>query len=188
MENKNLKDETLVQNNFNQNDLNKTNLNNQDNLPLPSYMQQDFSNYNTQVPFENLKEQNKKANTLCICSVLSFFCPYILAGIMFGIMLMLSRITGISIDNFQNSFIPGTDKNIGILETIWGIGYLFTLILCHIGPIVSFILMIVVRVKYPKNVFGKVLMWVYIIGFACFIIFVFTVIAACVSVIQSCPG
>lgn len=59
----------------------------------------------------------------------------------------------------------------------------------------SFVLMIVTRVKYPRNTFGKVLMWVYIgllilqallfiaVAIACGI-----GMAACFNELQSCPG
>ena len=46
-------------------------------------------------------------------------------------------------------------------------------------------IMIYVRVKYPKNVFGKVLMWLYIIvgiiSIIIFIVYILFIIWACVS-------
>ena len=52
--------------------------------------------------------------------------------------------------------------------------------------IAALVIMIYVRVKYPKNVFGKVLMWVYIVLFAMYIIFMAVVIIACGIACAAC--
>ncbi len=51
----------------------------------------------------------------------------------------------------------------------------------------SFVLMIYVRVRYPKNVFGKVLMWLYIVLGILFIISMIIFFVACISCVQSWP-
>ena len=52
--------------------------------------------------------------------------------------------------------------------------------------IAALVIMIYVRVKYPKNIFGKVLMWVYIVLFAMYIIFMAVVIIACGIACAAC--
>ena len=47
-------------------------------------------------------------------------------------------------------------------------------------PLAGIVLMIIARVKYPKNKFAKILMWIYIILTLISIIAVIIVIAACV--------
>lgn len=60
-------------------------------------------------------------------------------------------------------------------------------------PLISaFILMIIARVIAPKNLFAKILMWVYIslILLACLLFFVtcLTLFLSCAALAQSCPG
>ena len=52
--------------------------------------------------------------------------------------------------------------------------------------IAALVIMIYVRVKYPKNIFGKVLMWVYIVLFAMYILFMAVVIIACGIACAAC--
>ena len=52
--------------------------------------------------------------------------------------------------------------------------------------IAALVIMIYVRVKYPKNIFGKVLMWVYIVLFVMYIIFMAVVIIACGIACAAC--
>lgn len=52
--------------------------------------------------------------------------------------------------------------------------------------IAALVIMIFVRVKYPKNVFGKVLMWVYIVAFAMYIILMAAFIIACGIACAAC--
>ena len=52
--------------------------------------------------------------------------------------------------------------------------------------IAALVIMIYVRVKYPKNIFGKVLMWVYIALFTMYIIFMVAVIIACGIACAAC--
>ena len=52
--------------------------------------------------------------------------------------------------------------------------------------IAALVIMIYVRVKYPKNIFGKVLMWVYIVLFTMYIIFMAVVIIACGIACAAC--
>ena len=52
-----------------------------------------------------------------------------------------------------------------------------------ISPFIALILMVYVRVKYPKNTFGKVLMWLYIVLFIILLIAFVYLIIGC---IQTC--
>lgn len=113
-----------------------------------------------------MNEQNKKkANKLCWISLACAIGPWLLWMI--------------------------TDK----LQELAGIGEVFR-ILCNIanalsgiGWLVAIVLMIYVRVKYPKNVFGKILMWLYIIVIILailFFLFVMIMCSTCVGGAESC--
>ena len=52
--------------------------------------------------------------------------------------------------------------------------------------IAGLVLMIVVRVKYPKNTFGKVLMWLWITMFVIALFYLVTIIIACQLFLDSC--
>ena len=52
----------------------------------------------------------------------------------------------------------------------------------------AWVLMIIVRVKYPKNVFGKVLMWLYIIMLVLGVIGIIVLFVACINTLRNCPG
>jgi len=88
----------------------------------------------TVIVVENkVDEENKKANILCTISLLCYFIGPIL---LFLISLCLSFIS----------------KSLGSVFNI----------LISAPRIAAIVLMIVARVKYPKNTFAKVLMWIYI--------------------------
>ena len=48
------------------------------------------------------------------------------------------------------------------------------------------VIIIYVRVKYPKNTFGKVLMWIYIVMFVLYIITMAVIIIACGIACSAC--
>lgn len=52
--------------------------------------------------------------------------------------------------------------------------------------LVAVALMIIVRVKYPKNTFGKILMWLYIVLGIIFLAFMIVSIAACITLFGMC--
>ncbi len=83
----------------------------------------------------NVEDENKKANRLCILSVILFFGAPIIDLILYSL-----QMAGL------DSFFTST-----VIE------------LLSLGEPASIILMIYVRVKYPKNKFGKIIMWIYII-------------------------
>ena len=78
--------------------------------------------------------------------------------------------------------------NDGIFDIAFTLGIFASIILL----IAALVIIIFVRVKYPKNTFGKVLMWIYIVFFAIFIIIIAAIIIscglACGSCAESCEG
>lgn len=83
-----------------------------------------------------------------------------------------------------------TDK----LQEVAGIGEMFRN-LCNIanslsglGWLAAIILMIYVRVKYPKNVFGKILMILYIIVIILTILFVIFMYIMCSTFLGGCES
>ena len=93
-------------------------------------------------------EDKKKADKLCLISLLLFFIP---------------DIVGCTILRFIE------DVNDGISAVF---------ALC---PLAAIVLMIVARVKYPKNKFAKILMWVYIALIIAGILFLILILAACAA-------
>lgn len=84
-------------------------------------------------------EDKKKANLLCVISLLCMFAAPTIAGIL----MRVSEVIFISRD-------------------IEGAVGAFLMTFASFGWIAAIVLMIIVRVKYRDNTFGKVLMWVYI--------------------------
>ncbi len=97
------------------------------------------------------EEDNKKANRLCLISLLLQYVPFLL---------MLSL----------------------------GIHSVFYSTFIKVSLLASFILMIVVRVKYPKNTFGLVLMILYIINTILIITTIILVVMACYQAISCLSG
>ena len=88
-----------------------------------------------QVPaVKNIKDDNGKANLLCVLSLLLYF----LAPIIF---IVIDIVLALLLENANYLGVSGFS------------------VLCRLA---GFILMIVARVKYPNNIFAKVLMWIYI--------------------------
>ena len=56
-------------------------------------------------------------------------------------------------------------------------------ILGVLGSLAPLVIMIYVRIKYPTNTFGKILMWIYIAGIILYIILLILTVVACVSCI-----
>ena len=54
--------------------------------------------------------------------------------------------------------------------------------------VASWVLMIVVRVKYKTSTFGKVLMWIYIIGAILSVLAVIAIIAFFAAAFAACAG
>ncbi|MBQ4466074.1 MAG: hypothetical protein II916_08950 [Oscillospiraceae bacterium] len=60
-----------------------------------------------------------------------------------------------------------------------------------LSQIAAFVMMLVTRIKYPKNTLGKVLMWIYIVGAilaALAAILIIVACASCLNELSHCPG
>ena len=114
-----------------------------------------------QVPaVKNIKDDNGKANLLCVLSLLLYF----LAPIIF---IVIDIVLALLLENANYLGVSGFS------------------VLCRLA---GFILMIVARVKYPNNMFAKVLMWIYIGLLAAGLIGVILLVVMCAYIIQECNG
>lgn len=104
------------------------------------------------------EEENKKANKLCIISLCLKYIPTVISGALYGI---------------------SSDSN-----------FITNLLICLLGlcPLAAFVIMITVRVKYPKNKFGKIIMWIYIIELILTIISILIIIITCGTILRDCRG
>ena len=112
---------------------------------------------------------NKKANKLSLLSLLLYFGPGFICGLLLALHFLFQKIPGMSL---FRSFLY-------ILSSLVE----FTSFGCEIAAIV---LMIYVRVTYPKNTFGKILMWVYIAFFVLTVVAIILLAWFCIDMIQSC--
>ena len=130
-----------------------------------------------QMPSAPTPEDNKRANILCIISLACEILPYLIASILSIFTSTITELAEVNADTEVNA-LPE------IFTNILGIA-------CLLLMIAGLTIMIYVRVKYPKNVFGKVLMWLYIIvgiiQLIIFIVYILFIIWACVSC-MSCMG
>ncbi|MGN0352529.1 MAG: hypothetical protein ACI4ES_12845 [Roseburia sp.] len=138
-------------------------------------MDYNFQNQNGNLnPMQQKKKDDQNATILCVISIVCALAKYVV--LVFGHIgsgLLLGWLTPKQASIFE-SFSSGLG---GLLE------------------IAALVLMIVARVKYPKNVFAKVLMWVYIaiaavsiIAIAVFIIACGVAIGSCLASCQGMPG
>lgn len=105
------------------------------NLPVPSTTQQPLTYQQAYIPTPTPtpEEENAAANKLCIFSLLSYFAAPI-------VFLLLDIILSL------------------VLQTSTFVFTAFS----SVARVAGIVLMIIARVKYPKNTFAKVLMWLYI--------------------------
>ncbi len=123
-----------------------------------------------------LREDDKKANTLCLISIACTILGYILVP-MFG---------GVRLPDFVNDAIPVELD--GFVETVQGATSMAVGLIAWLGQIAGFVLMIIARVKYPKNTFAKVLMWIYIVSIVLWVLAVILLIASCMYCASQCSG
>lgn len=97
-------------------------------------IQEEFLHGNVEMDEEMYPEDNKKANILCLIALGCDVLPLLVFAV--------AKTLSLSVLNI----VAGVTSVLGILLMIAGI-----------------VIMIIVRVKYPDNLFGKVLMWVYIV-------------------------
>ena len=105
-------------------------------------MDYEYSRVENEVAYNGFNEydENDKANKLCGISLACLVGPGLLC-FLFGALLAI---------------LPE-------LETLVDLLFGLLALLDGGGKIASIVLMIYVRVKYPKNKFGKILMWIYIL-------------------------
>ena len=135
-----------------------------DNSDLNSRVEQNIGLKEKDI--EETKEDNKRANQLCILSIVSLFLP--------GILLFLSVLCMSIIKN-------------DVIYNIASLIYIIMELLSSFSPMISIGLLIYVRIKYPKNVFSKVLIVLYVILFIIFLVFAIAAFFACLVDLQNCP-
>ncbi len=115
-------------------------------------------------PEDDFTEQDrKKANILCTISLILFF--------------VVSNICALLVFLVNETELPFRVRD--VLSSLFGL-----LVTCsEIGAVV---LMIYVRVKYRKSVFGKVLMWLYIVLAAMAVIGTIILVIICINELQKC--
>ena len=88
-------------------------------------------------------------------------------------------------------FDAGKEEFYYNIASSYVLGSILTFLMAGCG-IAALVLMILVRVKYPQSVFGKVLMWLYIALAILVVVFIAVTIIACVlafiSCVRNCPG
>ena len=123
-----------------------------------------------------LKEDDKKANTLCIISVLCTLVGYVLIPI-FG---------GIKVPDYLTDSLPGDFTS--FVENVRNATSAAVGLMAWALQIAGFVIMIVARVKYPKNTFAKVLMWIYIVNVVISVIAVVLLVGTCIYIASQCRG
>ncbi len=116
-------------------------------------------------------ENNKQANKLCILSLLCVFLPILLSTSLSPVLSGLFKTSDAGTDNTLWDITGNILGIAGLLLLIAGIG-----------------LMIYVRVKYPTNTFGKVIMWLYIVLAILSIIALIITMVVCYSAMATCGG
>ena len=121
----------------------------------------------------NNPDDERKANVFCIASLICVFLPRVLQFL--GYLLFGTLLQQVGRESVLYDRISGALSALGIVFLIAGI-----------------VLVIYVRVKYPKNIFGKVLMWIYIVLavliLIAFIVMLVACTLACSYLIETCQG
>ena len=122
-------------------------------------------------------EDKKQADKLCIISMILMFAPMV-------VIFLKNIILGLLFDAGKEEFYYN-------IASSYVLGSILTFLMAGCG-IAALVLMILVRVKYPQSVFGKVLMWLYIALAILVVVFIAVTIIACglafISCVRSCPG
>ena len=121
--------------------------------------------YNPQGQMYPQQNDNHTATILCIISLLCHF--------------VVPTIFTMLLGAFGDGDIGGSDDTIA--------SSFISMLVC-VSYLASWVLMIIVRVKYRNSTFGKVLMIVYIVILALGIIGFIILVAACVDMVRHCPG
>ena len=121
--------------------------------------------YNPQGQMPPQQNDNHTATILCIISLLCHF--------------VVPTVFTMLLGAFGDGDIGGSDDTIA--------SSFISMLVC-VSYLASWVLMIIVRVKYRNSTFGKVLMIVYIVILALGIIGFIILVAACVDMVRHCPG
>ena len=111
------------------------------------------------------KADEKTANLMCTISVVCMYASPILTGI---------------VTRVAEALIYDTDVT-NVISSIFAV-------LTMLAWLTAIVLMIYVRVKYPKNVFGKVIMWIYIGQAILTVILVVVALVACAAFLHECSS
>ena len=109
-------------------------------------------------------EDKKQADKLCIISMILMFAPMV-------VIFLKNIILGLLFDAGKEEFYYN-------IASSYVLGSILTFLMAGCG-IAALVLMILVRVKYPQSVFGKVLMWLYIALAILVVVFIAVTIIAC---------
>lgn len=125
-------------------------------------------------------EERKKGNLWSAISLICFCSRYIFE---FIIVLALGMANVIIEEQFELLDIAYT-----LEEATFALCSMISIALA----IAALVIIIYVRVKYPKNIFGKVLMWFYIVAFIMYVVLTIAVIIAigiaCGACLNECEG
>lgn len=131
---------------------------------------------NGNMPNNNKKmmtpQDKKRANGLCVLSLLLCYGPLVLSMLVSVISVIAGDIGLLDILNDNNTI--GSVISV-VLEGVQ--------LACFIASIA---IMIAVRVNYPASTFGKVIMWIYIVQIILMVIFAVIAIVACGVMLSSC--
>ena len=139
--------------------------------PQPQY-QQPAPVYVNKKDMPETPEDKQKANKLCIISLCCMFLPGLVTGILSFI---LYSVLNVSLKNDYNAVNNAYEAIFGLIYLVMGA-----------AEIAAWVLMIYVRVKYPKNTLGKVLMILYIALVVISIILVVVLFITCIESLRSC--
>lgn len=115
----------------------------------------------------NRRNSEKEANLLCWISLACLIVPFILSPLGAKILLATSDTMVGGLFSFLNSVF----SVVFVLARILGV-----------------VLMIYVRIKYPHNIFGIVLMWIYIIVLVLIILFIIFIMVLCNGCVDGMSG
>lgn len=113
------------------------------------------------------EQKDKKANILCWISLACLIVPFILSPIGTKILFTTS-----------NTMLGGV---FSFLDSVFSIVFV-------LARILGVVLMIYVRIKYPHNIFGIVLMWIYIIVLVIIILFIIFIMVLCNGCVDGMSG
>jgi hypothetical protein len=135
-----------------------------------------------------IKKDTTKGNTFPILSLVLMVAPLVLE-------IILSLVTGIMDAFVETGFENELGTIIEVLNSSWQVTVVIAEILFWGARVASVVILIYARVKYPDNVFAKVLMWIYIIIAVLWIVFWAVVLiscgfafGACFGDLRNCPG